>query len=135
MMNFLTQLAQETQIKISAGDIGISKTALDETTLASVLNTVYMWAGIVAIVVIIIGGIRYTTSNGDAGQVKSAKNTILYAVVGLIVIIMAAAITQFVIRGTAGSGSEGGSGNASQQTTQPSGAAASVDSNDDQAAQ
>jgi hypothetical protein len=46
---------------------------------------------------IVLGGIRYTTSNGEASQVKGAKDTILYAVIGLIVAIMAFAIVNFVV--------------------------------------
>lgn len=91
------------QVKITAGDIGAPTNELNDAALGNILTAVYMVAGIVAVIVIIVGGIRYTTSNGDAAGVKSAKNTILYAVVGLIVIIMASAITQFVIQGTSGS--------------------------------
>lgn len=91
------------QVKITASDIGAPTNELNDAALGNILTAVYMVAGIVAVIVIIVGGIRYTTSNGDAAGVKSAKNTILYAVVGLIVIIMASAITQFVIQGTSGS--------------------------------
>lgn len=91
------------QIKIKASEINAPVASADDATLANILTAVYMIAGIVAVIVIIIGGIRYTTSNGDAGGVKSAKDTILYAVIGLVVIIMAAAITQFVIQRTTGS--------------------------------
>ena len=45
---------------------------------------------------IIYGGIQYTTSAGDSGKVTNAKNTILYAIVGLIVSILAYAIVNFV---------------------------------------
>ena len=85
------------QVKITASDIGAPTNELNDAALGNILTAVYM------VIVIIVGGIRYTTSNGDAAGVKSAKNTILYAVVGLIVIIMASAITQFVIQGTSGS--------------------------------
>jgi hypothetical protein len=47
---------------------------------------------------IIVGGIRYTTSNGDSGRIKAAKDTITYAVVGLVVAILAYAIVNFVIK-------------------------------------
>jgi hypothetical protein len=53
--------------------------------------------GMVAVLMIVIGGIRYATSAGDAAQVKSAKNTILYAIVGLVVAIMAFTIINFVL--------------------------------------
>ena len=53
--------------------------------------------GLVSVIMIIIGGIRYVTSNGDSSQTKAAKDTILYAVVGLIIAIMAYAIVSWVV--------------------------------------
>lgn len=92
------------QIKIQPSDLGFSNTppTADQDAVGSILGAVYVLAGIVAVIVIVIGGIRYVASNGDSGQVQSAKNTVTYAVVGLIVVIAAAAITQFVINGTKG---------------------------------
>jgi len=89
-----------TQITINQADLHLTgaSTSVGSGQVEAILGLVYMIAGIVAVVVIIIGGIRYATANGDSGQVQSAKNTILYSVVGLVVIIMAAAITQFVIQ-------------------------------------
>ena len=89
-------------------DIGIESTQANAASLDSILATVYFWAGIIAVLVIVIGGIRYTTSGGDPAQVKAAKNTILYAIVGIVVIIMAAAITQFVLNGVSGESASGG---------------------------
>jgi multisubunit Na+/H+ antiporter MnhB subunit len=54
--------------------------------------------GAIAVIMIVIGGIRYTTSNGDSGSIKSAKDTILYAVVGLVVAMLAYAIVNFVVQ-------------------------------------
>lgn len=65
--------------------------------IKSVIQTMLFIAGIVAIIVIIIGAIRYITSSGDQSHVKSAKDTILYAVIGLVVAIMAFAIVGFVM--------------------------------------
>lgn len=56
----------------------------------------YTVAGLVAVVFIIYGGIKYITSQGDPGKARSAMQTIVYAVVGLIVVLMAAAITVLV---------------------------------------
>jgi hypothetical protein cdivTM_30108 len=53
--------------------------------------------GAVCVVMIVIGGIKYATSQGDQTAVSSAKNTILYAVVGLVVAIAAYAIVNFVL--------------------------------------
>jgi hypothetical protein len=89
----------QTTITISAGDLGLSTGAktLQGNDIETLLMNIYIVAGIVAVIAIVIGGIRYTTSGGEASNIKAAKDTILYAVVGLIVIIMAAAITSFVI--------------------------------------
>lgn len=63
----------------------------------SVTNTLFFAMGALAVIMIIFGGIRYATSNGDAGNIKTAKNTILYSVVGLIVALMAYGIVEFVL--------------------------------------
>lgn len=63
----------------------------------TIVNTLLYVLGMVAVIMIVIGGIRYTTSNGDAGSIKGAKDTILYSVVGLVVAILAYAIVNFVI--------------------------------------
>jgi hypothetical protein len=68
-----------------------------EQLLQNSLNLVYYIAGIVAVVVIVVAGIMYATSLGDSGRVTRAKNMILYAVIGLAVLLAAFAITNFVI--------------------------------------
>lgn len=78
-------------------DPGTAPQHVQQSTVTNALMTVYFIAGMVAVLMIIIGGIRYVTANGDSNQIQAAKNQVTYAVVGLIVIIMAAAITQFVI--------------------------------------
>ncbi len=61
------------------------------------VNVALMVLGMVAVIMIVIGGIRYTTSNGDSSSMKGAKDTILYAVVGLVIAILAYAIVNFVL--------------------------------------
>lgn len=68
----------------------------------NILNTVYFWVAIIAVIVIIIGGVKYMTSQGDASKIKSAKDTILYAIIGLIVTLLAFAITNFILRAVGG---------------------------------
>lgn len=64
------------------------------TTIANIL---IFLVGIIAVIMLIIGGIRYAVSGGDDSAVKAAKNTILYAIVGLIVAFLAFAIVNFVV--------------------------------------
>lgn len=67
---------------------GIVKTVIDIFSLV---------VGIVAVVMIIVGGLKYITSGGDSGNVSGAKNTILYAVIGLVVVALAQFIVRFVL--------------------------------------
>jgi hypothetical protein len=62
-----------------------------------IVNTLLFVLGALAVVMIIFGGIRYTTSAGDAKAVEGAKNTILYSVIGLVVALLAYAIVNFVL--------------------------------------
>lgn len=65
--------------------------------IEDIINLLLFLLGAVAVVMIVIGGIRYATSNGESSAITSAKNTILYAVIGLVVAILAYAIVNFVI--------------------------------------
>lgn len=65
--------------------------------LNSVLAAAYAIAGMVGVAFIIYGGVTLSTSAGDASKVKKGKNAILYSVIGLVVILLAAAITSFVV--------------------------------------
>lgn len=66
------------------------------TLIRNIINILLFLAGIAAVIMIIIGGIRYVTSSGDQSQVTAAKNTILYAVIGLVVAALAFAIVNFI---------------------------------------
>jgi len=81
---------------------GIDSTGQSDGTslkggIKTVTNILLFVLGAIAVIMIIIGGIRYTTSNGDSGQITSAKNTILYAVIGLVVALLAYAIVNFIV--------------------------------------
>ena len=65
--------------------------------IKNVINVLLFILGAIAVIMIVIGGIKYTISNGDASNIKSAKDTILYAVIGLIIALMAYAIVNFVV--------------------------------------
>ena len=65
--------------------------------IKTIVNILLFVLGAIAVIMIIIGGIRYATSAGDAGSIKGAKDTILYAVIGLVVAILAYAIVNFVL--------------------------------------
>jgi energy-converting hydrogenase Eha subunit B len=62
-----------------------------------VVNFFSVIVGVVSVIMIIYGGFRYVTSGGDSGNVGAAKSTIIYAVVGLVVVALAQFIVQFVL--------------------------------------
>jgi hypothetical protein len=66
-------------------------------TILIIVNYVLVIVGVVALAYLIYGGFLYITSHGDSQQVDSAKNTIVYAVIGIIVIGVAAAVVNFVV--------------------------------------
>ncbi len=63
----------------------------------AIVNTALFLIGSIAVLMLIYGGIRYTTSGGNEKSVTAAKNTILYAIVGIVVAILAYAIVNFVL--------------------------------------
>lgn len=86
---------------ISAGvqSVGGKEANSEEFTdsVKRIVDTLLFLLGLVAVIIIILGGFRYATSNGDANATKAAKDMILYAVIGLIVAIIAYAIVNFIV--------------------------------------
>ena len=85
----------------SPGANGQSCSSADNKNLGgiikAVVNILIFIVGVVAVIMLIIGGFRYVLSGGDSAGVEGAKNTILYAIIGVIVAIMAYAVVNFVI--------------------------------------
>ena len=67
-----------------------------------VLNWIYAVIGLVTVIYIIYSAITYLTSQGDPGKIKQASQSIAFAVVGLIVVLLAAVITNFVFSAIGG---------------------------------
>jgi cytochrome bd-type quinol oxidase subunit 2 len=68
-----------------------------DDTVRTVINAFSWVVGIISVIMIIVGGVKYITSSGDSSNVTSAKNTILYAVIGLVVVAMAQFVVLFVL--------------------------------------
>lgn len=67
------------------------------STVTLVINILSFIVGLAAVIVIIIAGLRYITSGGDSSSVSGAKNAIIYAVIGLVIVALAQVIVQFVL--------------------------------------
>lgn len=100
------------EVKASAGCSGNTDNVTP--TVINIINAIIGILGLVAVVIIIYGGVQYMTSAGDAGKVKKAKDTILYAVIGLIVCVLAYAIVNFVIGKILGNNSQTQNNNSAQ---------------------
>jgi hypothetical protein len=68
-----------------------------DDTIQTIVNVLSAAVGVVAVVMIIVAGFRYVTSGGDSNRVTSAKNTILYAIIGLVIAALAQVIARFVL--------------------------------------
>lgn len=68
-----------------------------DNTLQSIINILTTIIGVIAVIMIIVNGFRFITSNGDSGKVASARSGIIYAIVGLIVVALAQVIVRFVL--------------------------------------
>ncbi|MCL2869194.1 pilin [Candidatus Saccharibacteria bacterium] len=66
-------------------------------TISALVNTALFIVGVISVVMIIYAGIRYQTAAGDPAKIKTAQHTLTYAIVGLIIAILAYAIVNFVI--------------------------------------
>ena len=92
MKEIITKFA--TGSKVEQVDGGGTDLVADVT---NIINMVIGVLGLACVVVLIIGGVNYMTSSGDTGKVKKAKDTILYAIIGLVICVLAFAIVNFVI--------------------------------------
>jgi predicted permease len=72
------------------------------TIASTVVNYLSIIVGIIAVIMIIVGGFRYITSGGESSNVSGAKNTLIYAIVGLIIVALAQFIVRFVLSGAGG---------------------------------
>jgi lysylphosphatidylglycerol synthetase-like protein (DUF2156 family) len=77
---------------------GTGKSATD--LVKSIINIISLLVGAVAVIMLIYGGFRYVTSGGKQESVTSAKNTIIYAIIGLVIVALAQVVVQFVLNKT-----------------------------------
>jgi hypothetical protein len=76
---------------------GTDATDAINNIIHTIVNLLSVIVGVVAVIMIIVGGFRYITSGGNDASVTSAKNTILYAIIGLVVVALSQLIVRFVL--------------------------------------
>ena len=65
--------------------------------LNKIVNIFSAIVGVIAVIMIVVGGLRYITSGGDANKVGAAKTTIIYALIGLVIVALSQIIVHFVL--------------------------------------
>jgi len=97
--NHLTQLAQAAQGPlITPPDISpLPRATADANRIQIILTILFTVLGAIAVMMIVIGGIKYAGSQGDPQGVSKAKGTIIYAIVGLVIAILAVGIVDYVL--------------------------------------
>ena len=76
----------------------------DNGVFSRLTTTVSLSVGLISVIMLVYGGLRYILSGGDSKKVTDAKNTILYAIIGLIISMLAYAIVHFVLNSVIGVG-------------------------------
>lgn len=84
-------------VGLTGGDCSTASGTNIDSVLKTAIDLISVLVGVAAVIMIMIGGFKYVTSQGDSGNVQSAKNTILYAVIGLVVVALAQIIVVFVL--------------------------------------
>lgn len=96
-MELINNLLINFAAKIDNSDANIPKPALNDSTLQDILSIVFALIGGVCLLFIIFGGIKLISSQGTPEGFNKARNTIIYAVIGLVISISAFSIVTFVI--------------------------------------
>jgi hypothetical protein cdiviTM7_00647 len=76
----------------------------DNGVFSRITNTVLLIVGLISVIMLVYGGLRYILSGGDSKKVTDAKNTVLYAIIGLIISLLAYSIVNFVLNSVIGVG-------------------------------
>jgi len=80
----------------------------------AVISIMSYLVGVLSVILVIVSGFKYMTAGGDSGKVKSAKDTLVYALIGVVIAAMAQILVRFVITSTTATPSSSPSANCSQ---------------------
>lgn len=97
LLNAVTSFGDEAAGKQAIRNIINTQTVSSETAQSNIINKVLFYLGMLAILAIIISGVKFATSGGDPGAVQKAKQALLYSIIGLAVVLLAYAIVNFVL--------------------------------------
>ncbi len=90
------QAIQDEVNKFTGDEVPIPMISADQSAVQTILQIVFGVIGGLSLLFVVIGALKYVTSSGDPGGIQSAKDTILYAIIGLVLALMAFTIVGFV---------------------------------------
>lgn len=93
-MSWITLLGQVT---VKPDELNIPTTSLSPGHVHTILQIVFALAGAIALIIIVLSGLRFILSSGDPQKTAQARNTIIYALVGLVICILSFSIVTFVV--------------------------------------
>ena len=91
MLSHLTYVAQKVSVP------GLPTTEANDATLRNVFNVVLALAGAVAVAFIVFGGIKFMLSQGEPNEIKQSRDTILYSIIGLVIVVISFMLVNYVI--------------------------------------
>lgn len=83
--------------QVDPNAVGVPRVELTDNVVANVVSAIFVVVGSLAVFFLLVGAARYVTANGEQAKIAQAKNTILYAVVGVIISALGFTIVQFVV--------------------------------------
>jgi hypothetical protein len=96
-MSTISSLQQIVGATVDPNRVGIPRVNANQANLDSALNGAFVLAGAICVLFVVVGGIRYVMSEGQPGKIEQAKNTVVYALVGLAVTAIAFMLVRLVI--------------------------------------
>lgn len=97
---FKSNAADEACKGVGLGSSGCGSTSQLNTIITNIVNVISIVVGVASVIMIMFGGFKYITSAGDSSKAGTAKSTIVYAVIGLVLVAFAQFIVQFVLNKT-----------------------------------
>lgn len=94
----ITKLLAQVDISLGEGEdqVNIPDTAINDDSFLTILETIFAFLGVIAFLVIVIAGLRFILSRGDADKAAKARNTVIYAAVGLVLAVSAFTLVRFI---------------------------------------
>lgn len=99
-MNIVTSLLLLANTKVDANAVSVPKVDVTNALVQNIFNGILGIAGAVAIIFIVLGGLKYASSQGDPKSTAQGKEMIIYSLVGIVVITLSFALVQVVLGGT-----------------------------------